>query len=216
MSFNVGFSEHCGLSPQAVAQLAAHVTRGSFVVSVLVLICFFSQTENLTRCSSGACFHSVLLSQRQEKKAADLSCILYIMSSFSECQWLKVLDRLFWFLSHCVRAAQSWSVRSCFLCVRAATFTLTVFSCSTELRWESYMTTCFLMKSFPGIQSSQSHSCNHTICVCVEQCVQLLSGMLIACVEGKSDIRHVPVSLAVYCNLHKDELDNISQQEYFL
>lgn len=67
------------------------------------------------------------------------------------------------------------------------------------------------MKSFPGIQSSQSHSCNHTICVCVEQCVQLLSGMLIACVEGKSDIRHVPVSLAVYCNLHKDELDNVSQ-----
>lgn len=46
----------------------------------------------------------------KKKKAADLSCILYIMSSFSECQWLKVLDRLFWFLSHCVRAAQSWSI----------------------------------------------------------------------------------------------------------
>lgn len=70
MYLSVVFSEHCGLSPQAeiVAQLAAHVTRVSFVVLVLVLICFFSQTENLTRRSSDAYFHSVLLSQRKGKK----------------------------------------------------------------------------------------------------------------------------------------------------
>lgn len=69
MYFNVVFSEHCGLSPQAeiVAQLAAHVTRVSFVVSVLVLICFFSQRDNLTRRSSDAYFHCVLLSRRKEK-----------------------------------------------------------------------------------------------------------------------------------------------------
>lgn len=71
---------------------------------------------------------------------------------------------------------------------------------------------CSLLKTSSGIQSCQSHSCNQCV---YKSMLQWLSGMLNACVEGKSDIRHVPVDLAVYCNLHKDELDTVSQQRYF-
>lgn len=84
------------------------------------------------------------------------------------------------------------------------------------LSWESNMTTCFLMKTFPGIESSQSHSWNHAMCVCRRVCCSGCQGCCVACVKGKSDIRHVPVGLAVYCNLHKDELDSVSQAEVVL
>lgn len=165
MYFNVVFSEHCGLSPRAeiVAQLAAHVTRVSFVVLVLVLICFFSQTANLTLFS----FCSSVTKTRKKS----CWCTLYKRSSFSECQWLQVLERLFWFLSPCVRAAQSCSVTSCFLCVRPATFTLAGFSCSTELGIKH---DSVLLNEDGSWVPEQSESLLKPGNVCVEECVAVV------------------------------------------
>lgn len=166
MYFHVVFWEQCGASPQAeiVAQLAARVTRLSFVESVLVLICFFSQTENPTRRSSDTYFHSVLLPQRQEKKK-----LLILPASSAKGQASpSALDRLFRFVSHCVRAAQSWSVRSCFLHVRAATFTLPVFSCTAELGIKDY--------NALSRDPEQSESLLQPHNVCVEECVAVVVG----------------------------------------
>lgn len=151
----------------------------------------------------------ILFSHHTDKKPcwSFLSC--YKMSSFSESKWLKGLNRVFWFPWH-FSAAQNLVDKSRFLCVRGATFTSTVWWLSSVLWIQN--DNCSLLKTSSGIQSCQSHSCNQCV---YKSMLQWLSGMLNACVEGKSDIRHVPVNLAVYCNLHRDELDTVSQQRYF-
>lgn len=97
------------------------------------------------------------------------------------------------------------------MCVRAATFTLTVFSCSTELGIKHDNV---LLNEDVSWDREQSESLLKLLCrrVCCSGC----QGCCVACVEGKSDIRHVPVGLAVYCNLHKDELDSVLQAEVVL
>lgn len=156
------------------------------VPQMSIFILFFHQTDKKTRWSFWSC---------------------YKMSSFSESKWLRGLNRVLWFLWH-FSLAQSSGQKPFLVCERCHIHTdwLMPQHCSWNPEWQLFLVEDIFW--YPQLPDS---------CIqCVyKSMLQWLSGMLNACVEGKSDIRHVPVDLAVYCNLHKDEMDTMSQQRYF-
>lgn len=140
-------------------------------------------------CCVGAC--SYLLFQPDRKPDPPLLRHLPVFSSCSSLTKTRKKKKLLILPGFSTKCQASWRANSSDSCHTTSVSCVWELSHShwlflaAVLSWKSDMTTCSFMKTFPGIQSSHSHSCNHAICVCRRVCcsgwVQEVSAITALC-----------------------------------